>query len=108
MTRPTLSRDQISSCREALEYLATGADPGLTSEQAATCARLARIMNRRPILGLIMQQAILHRYMMAHSDTDMDATVEWTKILEWLVQNMPTILQILISFLGVFAAEKDA
>lgn len=108
MTRPTYTRETVSSCREALEYLGTGADPGLTTEQAATCARLARFMARRPVLGLLMQQAILHRYMSAHEQEDMAGTVDWQKILEWLVQNMPTILQILISFLGVFSTQEAA
>lgn len=108
MSKSTYTRDEVSSCREALAYLGEGNDPGLTTEQAATCARLARFMARRPLMGLVMQQVILHRYMQAHEQTDMAATVEWTKILEWLVQNMPTILQILISFLGVFAQEEAA
>jgi hypothetical protein len=91
-----------------LIYLGTGNDPGLTVEQAATCKRLGDFMSTHPIIGLYMQQVILSRYMAAHDETDMKGTVEWAKIIEWLVANMPTILQILVTFLALFGQEDAA
>jgi hypothetical protein len=106
MSTATYSRPPVSSCREALAYLAAGHDKTLTVEQQATCKQLARFMERHPVLGLVMQQAILHRYYQAHGATDIKAAVDWKSILEWLVANMPTILQMLISLLTAFGGDQ--
>jgi len=107
MSTPTPTPTNIRSYREALDYLASGADKQITIEEAAQCHLLATFTDRHAILGLIIQHAILQNYRRATGDNDVDTPPDWTKIIEWMLNNMPAILQMVLNILHIFGARLD-
>ena len=104
-TDPTTAGKKAQSCREALHAIADGYGAGISAAQRADAGRLARFMDRRPLIGLMLQHIILARYMAANKQTDMGAAADWPTIIQWLIANLPAILQFLLSFIALFDAE---
>lgn len=71
------------------------------SATATEAARIGKIMSDHPIIGLVMQNMILRRYRRATGNS-LDAGVDWTSFLEWFVENLPMLLEALMSILVLF------
>ena len=55
-------------------------------------------MTDHPILGGALQILLVHRYERQTGDT----TFNWQNFLNWLVQDLPTIIQVIMSLITVF------
>jgi len=86
---------------EVLLAFADGKVGNADAEAKVFLARLARIDETRPRIGRIIQHIILNRYEEAHPEADVTA-VDWTAVIEWLVENLPTILKMILSILAIF------
>ena len=90
------------SCREMFIALGKNYNPTLTSEQQATCARIGHIMTDHPFVGMMIQHAILIRYQRATGKDALAGAVDWKSVLQWLVENMPKMIELLLSLLAMF------
>ena len=69
--------------------------------QAAKIEKTLAAMERRPFLGRVVENAILHSYERAQGKKIVGAP-DWNAILQWLIDNGPTILKIIMSILVLF------
>jgi hypothetical protein len=92
VTKPT-------SVRECLKAIGSGSVAGASASQVEQCAKIGAFMDRRPILGGLLQSLLLHKY---EHDTGKVGAIDWEAFLTWLTTNMPAILQMIMSILAMF------
>jgi hypothetical protein len=71
------------------------------AEAKAGLARLVHIHANHPRIDRMVQHLILAKYEQANPTTDVTA-VDWTAVIQWLVDNLPTILKLVMSLLAIF------
>jgi len=99
-TKNPVNEKNSSDCIEVLEQFANGLHGAIIVENAAFCKRLAHTMRSHPRVGRIIRHIILHRY---EKDTGIDVgTANWQTIIAWLLENLPAILKLILSFMSLF------
>jgi hypothetical protein len=91
------------SCREVFISLGQAGDPALTAAQQAECAQIGKVMTNHPVVGLMLQHAILWRYQRA-TGKDLAGTIDWKGILTWFVQNADSLLPLILQIITLFGA----
>jgi hypothetical protein len=88
------------SYAEALAGFANGKlGANVSAKGMNVCAKLLEIDENHPRASKILKHMILNRYEAA---TDVDAgTVDWTSILQWLVENLPKLFEIFLAFFAL-------
>jgi len=87
--------------REAF-LLACELNPKATKGQKRLLAKARAADPRRPVvrrLWVRMEKAVERRY---RKDTGHVAAIDWQAIIDWLVANLPAILQIIMAILMLF------
>lgn len=90
----------VSSVREALKAIGSGKVTGASASQVEQCDKIGAFMDRRPVIGGILQSLLLHKY--KHDTGNSISTIDWGAFLTWLTTNMPAILQMIMSILAMF------
>ena len=92
------------SCREMFVWLGAGNDKTLNAQQQVECQKIGTFMGGHPVLGQMLQHAILLRYQRATGVEVLSGAtaIDWQALIAWFVANSGTIMNIVLTFMGLF------
>ena len=73
----------------------------LTTYQRAALVHAAHNANAHPLLWAAAEGITVHRYQRQTGKTIGGPGFDWSTVLQWLIDNLPTIISLLLMIFGV-------
>jgi hypothetical protein len=91
----------LKSVQDCFLVIGEGKVGGVDANHVSDCARVANFLATSPVMGALVTAMLVKRYKRANNISRATA-MDWGAFLQWLTENLPAILQIIMTLITFF------